>query len=91
MGCLMVLFSVFPVSVHIAVRVLRFQLVLLMILVLCFSLGSIPSFFFLSVMVSRIFSLLGILLILGLVLLVLVSPCLVLSSLLSLRIALSSS
>jgi len=91
MGCLMVLSFVFLVLARISVQVLLFLLVLLMILVLCFSLGSIPSFFFLSAMVSHIVSLLGILLVPGLVLLVLVLPCLVLSSLLSLHIALSSS
>ncbi len=91
MACSMVLFFVFPKLAHIFVQVLLFLLVLLMILVLCFSLGSIPSFSFLFVTVSHIFSLLGILLALGLVHLVLVSPCLVLLFLLSLRIALSSS
>jgi len=91
MGCLMVLSFVFLVLARISVQVLLFLLVLLMILVLCFSLGSIPSSFFLSVMVLHIVSLLGILLVPGLVLLVLVLPCRVLLFSLSLRIALLSS
>ena len=91
MVCLMVLSFVFLVSVHILVQVLLFLLAPLMILVLCFSLGSIPSSSFVFVMVLRIVFLSRILSVLDLAHLILVSPCQVLLFLLSLHIALLSS